>query len=984
MNNSVISVLVAKLLLFVVIVLTSTEVTYQRLNILRDVIRKKSQFGAGFSPNEQKLKVYQAEKFKSDEMFDAHRSKPINIDRTYSSDGITGYNTKNERNRVKGFKVLFDRKSISTVIQQKGNAVSKRIRKDIDFVDRNTSVLLECEVPSLSCRNCCNNNSNNCTHKTKFCRCDPYCTFYNDCCVDYKTFCGKKQKFSFGVEHVGLACESLKNAVWEDAQPRRLWMVVKCPRNRSVDEISRMCENIDNLQLNITNLQKLIPVVGKNNLTFRNEFCAKCNGIERFKHFGFELRLSCSMNRTVWITSFSQLSEFAWNNCVWPQSLAIRNLSQPVRECNEYFRNVCPTMNEVNESCHRSSDCISKVHWCNLMESKWDENASDKCRIPISFEPLERSDSPLALPESIRKVIQVIDRPIEIQIPRVNRCDLKGQFYDTYLEICRYGEAINLLVKHNLEKFDIVVWLSNKNISSDHFPALLDQVLSSLAELFNFEIPQVTAPEYVSTVNNHVLVIRFQLELTNEQTLRLKKDNQTTDFLSHSANTSRISSKTLPLRRLLFFTKEFNITIFNETFTVFKTTSRQLVCIQKMTYPNGSYTSLDNEKYYINSTGETFSKNQVFFEDNKNGSISVCERVVFASCFGRRINLTSEEYVKFDNLSIFYNRTKIMYDFGEYDIENGHIFMCIPEDLVKEIYWVPKGSNLIERYLTLVCLVLSVTCLFMVILTYLLFAELRNLPGKNLLSLSVSLFLVQLLWLIPDLWYPITVCYVMAIVKHYLYLVSFVAMATIAWHTHLGFASKNVQSDLSSKGRANRRFCKYTAIVWGLPAIFVAACAVVDQKDVYAVYANELSCWFGNVQAQKYLFVLPVGLLLLFNVIFFILTVYHIQCSQYSARQIRSNQIHRSMLWVYIKLSSLMGFCWLFGFISLLVETPILSYLFVIFASLQGVYIALAFLVKKAVWKKYKKLFGARKNEYRPSYKSTLIKSLDESKETRL
>jgi hypothetical protein len=564
------------------------------------------------------------------------------------------------------------------------------------------------------------------------------------------------------------------------------------------------------------------------------------------------------------------------------------------------------------------------------------------------------------------------------------RCPLKGQFYDRYLETCRAGQSISSPVKHNLDRYDVVVWLDTKGIQL--YPTL-NETISSLAELFSFKRSQVSALQDIQTENPTYRVIRFELELTSEQMLRLGKDNHTNDAMLRFGNDSGI----LPLRRLLFFSRKFNVTVSkpgwdvdypvyknNLTLTVFKTTSRQLACIGKQTYLKGTYSSLQYGKYYINSTGETFAKNQVFFDEDRNDSISVCVQIVPKDCDGLRINLTSEEYVKFDNLSIFYNRTTTIYDFGEYDIENGNIFMCIPEYSPKIIHWIPGDSDVVEKYLTLICLVVSLACLFLLIQTYLIFAELRNLPGKNVLSLSISLFLVHLLWLIPDRWYSSTLCHIAAVVKHYLFLVSFVAMATIAWDTHSVFASNDLPKPSSSK------FYKYSAIVWGLPAMFVAACAVVDQKEIYAVYANDLLCWFGNIHAQAYLFVLPVGLLLLFNIILLVLTVFCMQRVHVSARLILSDQSNKTMFWIYLKLSALMGFSWLFGFIYLLVGTLVFSYLFVIFASLQGAYIALAFVMKKAVWEKYKKLLGRNQSEYIASYRSTLIEDLSHSKETKV
>ena len=371
--------------------------------------------------------------------------------------------------------------------------------------------------------------------------------------------------------------------------------------------------------------------------------------------------------------------------------------------------------------------------------------------------------------------------------------------------------------------------------------------------------------------------------------------------------------------------------------------TRRHACIKKKTYSQDNYTLMENgEYYYINSTGKKLPRKRVFFEGDGvwNTTISVCDQMAFLTC----------AEVDLDNLKTYYS--------SEHDLENETIFMCV-EVSPKKKYFIRSKSNVNRIYLSLVCLILSLVCLFLVIQTYLIFPELRNLPGKNLLSLSISLFLVQLLWLIPDQLYSPTWCHVAAIMKHYLFLVSFVAMAIIAWKTHAVFTTQEVPLQKSEMKKCEKRkFYKYSAIVWGLPAVFVVTCAVVDDKDIYAVYVNDLLCWFDNPQPHKYLFILPIGLLQLFNIIVFSLTVFGIQRTRSSTKSVRLDQQRKTMFWIYLKLSSLMGFSWLFGFIHLLVgsSTVVFSYLFVIFAPLQGVYIAVAFVMKKRIWKMYAKL----------------------------
>ena len=80
------------------------------------------------------------------------------------------------------------------------------------------------------------------------------------------------------------------------------------------------------------------------------------------------------------------------------------------------------------------------------------------------------------------------------------------------------------------------------------------------------------------------------------------------------------------------------------------------------------------------------------------------------------------------------------------------------------------------------------------------------------------------------------------------------------------------------------------------------------------------------------------------NTPLFGLTVYHIQHVRSETRLIRSYESHRATFCKDPKLSSLVGFGWLFGFIDLYwMGNQLLPFL-------AGVYIALAFVVKKNVW----------------------------------
>ena len=411
------------------------------------------------------------------------------------------------------------------------------------------------------------------------------------------------------------------------------------------------------------------------------------------------------------------------------------------------------------------------------------------------------------------------------------------------------------------------------------------------------------------------------------------------------------------------------MTVSNGTYLVFRTISRKLACIKEQTFFSGQYTWLQNRGYFINSTGEIFPEQQVVSEKHEK-ILTVCKKIIFSNCNESRIMLKPEEYIKFSNLSIYLNRTNKTYDFGEYDIENGSIVACI--FLPHTLFWKTNINQLILDYLTLVAFIISIINLSCVILTYVIFSELRNLPGKNILNLSTSLILAQILWLAavghP---YTPTSCKVIAIVEHYLFLVSFFAMVIIAFHSRSVFASKQVSREVS-RLKAAKMFLKYSAIVWGIPAIFALTCGLIDNQGVYAIYVDKQMqvCWFNNAKAQLYFFVLPVSFSLTFNIVFFVFTLIHISRQRAETSILATSnsalQPRKRMIWVYVKLSTLMGFSWLFGCLDILIHsTPVFSYLFVIFASLQGLYIAVAFVFNKRVFKLYRQIVRKKRTRRR-------------------
>jgi apolipoprotein N-acyltransferase len=79
-----------------------------------------------------------------------------------------------------------------------------------------------------------------------------------------------------------------------------------------------------------------------------------------------------------------------------------------------------------------------------------------------------------------------------------------------------------------------------------------------------------------------------------------------------------------------------------------------------------------------------------------------------------------------------------------------------------------------------------------------------------------------------------------------------------------------------------------------------------------------------------------------------------------NGQMLRAQKQEKSSVFIYIKISTLLGLGWTSTFIAVIF--PVFSYVFVFLTSFQGVYIFLAFVCNKNVLKLYKSLYSGQAN----------------------
>ena len=120
---------------------------------------------------------------------------------------------------------------------------------------------------------------------------------------------------------------------------------------------------------------------------------------------------------------------------------------------------------------------------------------------------------------------------------------------------------------------------------------------------------------------------------------------------------------------------------------------------------------------------------------------------------------------------------------------NGTYFICVNIQ-PPSVRHLSQSSNVILSWLTLIGLLISITASLLFLLSNALFSELRTFFGKNLISLVVSLLLLQTTFLLAGQTEIPTVCNVITALLHFSVLSVFSWMSVLAFDLCRTFSSK--------------------------------------------------------------------------------------------------------------------------------------------------------------------------------------------------
>ncbi|XP_013396799.1 G-protein coupled receptor Mth-like [Lingula anatina] len=255
--------------------------------------------------------------------------------------------------------------------------------------------------------------------------------------------------------------------------------------------------------------------------------------------------------------------------------------------------------------------------------------------------------------------------------------------------------------------------------------------------------------------------------------------------------------------------------------------------------------------------------------------------------------------------------------------------------------------------LTIVCIAISLVCLLIRIALQPFVALFQTFPGKLQLSLCLSLVLWKVFFLarpFASLSGDVSACIAVAALFHWSLLASFFWMNVIAidlWKTFRRTSSLQISAE------SNKTIFGYVCYATLLPGGIVALCLVLDYVDIDSQFQPHYSgpaCYISNIYPLVLFLVAPIGVILIVNIVLFAMIARSIHIAISEAGKLKAKRNKHTFL-IYVRLFALMGTTWLFGFLSGGLNVLALNFIFVILTTLDGLFIFIAVVCSRRVWR---------------------------------
>ncbi|XP_013390509.1 uncharacterized protein LOC106158924 [Lingula anatina] len=801
----------------------------------------------------------------------------------------------------------------------------------------------------LTCEGHCGNVSSQRGGIPKWCSCDHLCYLYGDCCPDVEAKCPdektkyelRKTTLNFNLSyHPGATCQTLKYRFASIYMSSIMNVLVfgKCPTDWVSDTILDACEIEGNpWELD---LKYILPVTDKNTgVHFRNAYCATCHGIENYTFW--QVNFNCS--RPVYLENSSnpfielEKSDACTKTIIPPSWSPIRTCEHVIRECSKDCSN-----EKMIRDCHRYQLYIEnrdsyKNKFCALCNHEnlpdlrckpvtapsgkpgtdisffsfrviMDFNSLDGLRIGVNT---QQDEGDIAGRETLLDchVFDASCQPIQ--------CSLDFKLVEG---VCMYKYPLSdvrivtsWVTKDPNERLTFVKGSPFQKIP--YFKEQKADIARTLSKIFEtgFPVYGTVVTNYVDTFNPRAATMESRFLLKSIEA----------NVTQSQINATIILSLDIALESII---------------SVFNNDSKKIFKYVGNTYSFGPFHS----------------------------GVSDCPR----------IGLNTSDYDILGNGSILVHVSNTLIDRKDYQVWDNRAWVCadavnISEELLnnnstgnsQNVDYLSQAEGIV----TVTFLIISSLCILIRIVLQPCVAVFRTFPGRLQFCLVFVLFISKVLFLMRPFFLGNEVgCQVIAVLFHWSVLCSFLWMNAIAVDMTRTFSTKSSLTSDRSEG-SRKRFLTYHVFTLLCSVIVVVSCLVLDYAHIDENFQPSYTsgvCWISKKFPLIIFMVAPIGLVIIVNLILFVIISRSIRGAMKRAEGLSSSQNKNHSFAIYVKIFVLMGVNWIFGFVASLFHDPTVSnimwYIFIVTATLDGVYIFIATVCTKRVWEELKKLNGLK------------------------
>ena len=299
----------------------------------------------------------------------------------------------------------------------------------------------------------------------------------------------------------------------------------------------------------------------------------------------------------------------------------------------------------------------------------------------------------------------------------------------------------------------------------------------------------------------------------------------------------------------------------------------------------------------------------------------------------------------------------------EFKYGPSRLFLCVSD--YKRIYdampirstakiELAKGA---KEMFALVCVCLSVVCLLVTIIIYVSLTELHSQPCINTIVLCVTLLLAQTSYQFGagQTDGPVWSCVVIGAVCHFLWLSVMFAMNVCSYDMFRIFKNiHKLSTDFLWKGVIKRLLYIFVASVLFVVINMIASVLLSNGQDFG--YGG-IICYLSSTRMQLITFIIPSLLTIITNFVLFGYVVIRIGQNRVNAAKLGHE---RNYFGIYVRLSTLTGLTWLIGYLHLLIKNDVLEYQFILLNAGQGVFIMIAFVCNRRIYRLVKEKISNR------------------------